>query len=183
MPKRKSAFSAAIQEAQLQAVTPSHSETVEEDHQKEHTPLHGTSVSPQHSETVATSHDVTVKPFDSDTATQQKSETVENIIPSQVDATDQVASVISLVAEVDARLEQQREAAKLSHSETVTLSQEKDRFTAKISFYLTPEQGDKLDDLAHDFKKQHKKRINRNDIVRFLIDACTLETLDGLKDQ
>jgi hypothetical protein len=51
----------------------------------------------------------------------------------------------------------------------------------KASFYLTPEQANKLDDLAHDFKKAHGKRINRNDIVRYLIDQCSLETLDSME--
>ncbi|HVB22102.1 MAG TPA: hypothetical protein VNG51_09180 [Ktedonobacteraceae bacterium] len=47
----------------------------------------------------------------------------------------------------------------------------------KVTFYLTPEQADKLDDLAYQHGKHIKKRINRNDIVRLLIDYCTLAHL------
>jgi hypothetical protein len=51
----------------------------------------------------------------------------------------------------------------------------------KTTFYLTPEQVEKLDDLAHDYKKQTGQRINRNDIVRYLIDQATADSLDGIK--
>lgn len=45
------------------------------------------------------------------------------------------------------------------------------------SIYLDDEQLDKLDDLAHDFKKRTRKRINRNDIVRALVDMADLDTI------
>ena len=51
----------------------------------------------------------------------------------------------------------------------------------KVTFYLTSEQADKLDDLAHEHKKRTGKRINRNDIVRYLIDQCTTVTVDSIK--
>jgi hypothetical protein len=47
----------------------------------------------------------------------------------------------------------------------------------KVSFYLTAEQEQKLDDLAYEHKKRTGKRINRNDIVRHLIDHCIIEDL------
>src|SRR2546428_4684353 len=50
----------------------------------------------------------------------------------------------------------------------------------KTTFYLTPEQAEKLDDLAHDYKKHTGQRINRNDIVRYLIDQATLDSLEGI---
>lgn len=50
----------------------------------------------------------------------------------------------------------------------------------KISCYLTKSQVEKLDDLAYDYKKHKGKRINRNDIVRSLIDHCTLESLEAM---
>lgn len=49
----------------------------------------------------------------------------------------------------------------------------------KVTFYLTSGQADKLDDLAYDHKKRTGKRINRNDIVRYLIDQCTTESLNN----
>ncbi len=51
----------------------------------------------------------------------------------------------------------------------------------KVSFYLTHEQASKLDDLAHAYRKQAGKRINRNTIVRHLIDRCDLADLDGIE--
>lgn len=50
----------------------------------------------------------------------------------------------------------------------------------KVTFYLTPEQSSKLDDLVYLYKKQTRKSVNRNDIVRLLIDHCTLELLAKL---
>jgi Uma2 family endonuclease len=49
--------------------------------------------------------------------------------------------------------------------------------TEKISFYLRPDQLDKLDELALAYKKQVGTRINRNEIVRRLIDRCDLRLL------
>lgn len=47
----------------------------------------------------------------------------------------------------------------------------------KTTFYLRPDQLDKLDELTLAYKKRTRKRINRNDIVRQLIDLCDLEML------
>jgi hypothetical protein len=49
----------------------------------------------------------------------------------------------------------------------------------KTSFYIWPEQSEKLDDLAHDYKKKRPggKRIDRQDIIRALIDNTDLESL------
>jgi hypothetical protein len=50
----------------------------------------------------------------------------------------------------------------------------------KITFYLTTEQVDKLEDLAYQHKIIKGRRINRNTIVRYLIEHCTLEWLEDL---
>lgn len=137
--KRKSAFSAALQEAQQRSDT----------------------VPPQEGDTVTTPHSDTVKPLEHPTTTQKESDTV----PPSHSATVQ---------------EEQRAEVSPSHSETVKLS--KDQFSRKVSFYLTPGQEKKLDDLADDYRRQHEgKRINRNDIVRHLVDQCTLESLESLE--
>ncbi len=47
----------------------------------------------------------------------------------------------------------------------------------KITFYLRPDQTDKLDDLVLAYKRQTGKRINRNEVVRRLIDFCDLDML------
>ncbi len=59
-------------------------------------------------------------------------------------------------------------------SETV-----KDGLT-KTSFYIRRDQVEKLDDLAHEFKKRTGKRIDRQDIVRALIDEINLDNLLNL---
>ena len=67
----------------------------------------------------------------------------------------------------------QRDTA-LPHSRKIDKKEE------KVTFYLTSGQADKLDDLAYDHKKRTGKRINRNDIVRYLIDQCTAESLNNI---
>ncbi len=75
------------------------------------------------------------------------------------------------------------------HSETVQppqpqiepQKQGKVKKDTKVSFYLTAEQEQKLDDLAYEHKKRTGKRINRNDIVRHFIDRCIIEDLHDLE--
>jgi hypothetical protein len=75
-----------------------------------------------------------------------------------------------------------RETEERLYSNTVTQQErETGEQFEKTSFYITAEQSEKLDDLAHEHKKQTGQRINRNDIVRFLIDQATLESLAGIK--
>lgn len=50
----------------------------------------------------------------------------------------------------------------------------------KVSFYLTAVQANKLEDLAYEHRKRTGRRINRNDIVRHLIDLCDSTSLEGL---
>jgi hypothetical protein len=120
-PKRKSAYSAVLREAQQssETVAPSNREMVEQ----------------QDSETVAPSNREMVEQQDSATPERLYSNTVTQ-----------------------------------SHSKTV----KKER---KISFYLTPEQERKLDDMAYDFLQRTGKRINRNDIVRFLVNQANVDLL------
>ncbi len=47
----------------------------------------------------------------------------------------------------------------------------------KTTFYLRPDQLDKLDELALAYRRRTGRRIDRQDIVRALIDYCTLDTL------
>lgn len=65
------------------------------------------------------------------------------------------------------------------HRETVTPEHSKAALQ-KTSFYLTAEQSGKLDDLAYSHSKRTGKRINRNDIVRYLIDLADSASLSGL---
>ena len=51
--------------------------------------------------------------------------------------------------------------------------------TEKFTIYVSPEQLDKLDELALAYRKRTGKRINRNVIMRKLIDVCDLELLLG----
>jgi hypothetical protein len=51
------------------------------------------------------------------------------------------------------------------------------------SFYLTPAQLRKLDELAFQLNERSDQRINRNDIVRHLVDHCSFEDLAELRGQ
>jgi len=51
------------------------------------------------------------------------------------------------------------------------------RGLTKTSFYLRPDQIEKLDDLAHECKKRTGRRIDRQDIIRALIDNTDLENI------
>ena len=144
--KRKSAFSAALREAQQQhseTVSPLDSDTVKQQHRETVLPSSGETVQQQYRETVS--------PLDSETVEQQHSEAV----PLQYG-----------------------ETAQHSDSNTVTQQHRKTvKKERKISFYLTSEQERKLDDLAYDFLQRTGKRINRNDIVRFLVDQANGDLL------
>jgi len=82
---------------------------------------------------------------------------------------------------------EQSETRKLLRGETVkelertTVSQLDSEKQEKTSFYLSAILLEKLDDLAHDYRKASGHRINRNDIVRHLVEGCSLESLSGLK--
>ena len=49
--------------------------------------------------------------------------------------------------------------------------------TEKFTIYVSPDQMDKLDELALAYRKRTGKRINRNVIMRKLIDVCDLDLL------
>jgi hypothetical protein len=49
--------------------------------------------------------------------------------------------------------------------------------TEKFTIYVSSEQLDKLDELALAYRKRTGKRINRNVIMRKLIDVCDLDLL------
>lgn len=58
---------------------------------------------------------------------------------------------------------------------------EQQRHLKQTSFYLSPEQLVKLDSLAHTHYLQTGSRINRNDIVRFLVDRCRIGDIADLE--
>jgi hypothetical protein len=158
--KRKSAFFSATQEAQKQ---------VEQEN------------------TVKTSDSSTVVPSQSETVTQPQSETViqtdsKTVSEPQGDALPSSSSVTASPSS--------SAIVAFSQSETVTQYQSKGviplnsstvKKEVKVSFYLTPEEEQKLDDLAYEHKKRTGKRINRNDIVRHLVDNCSIEDLRNLR--
>ncbi len=47
----------------------------------------------------------------------------------------------------------------------------------KVTFYLRPDQVDKLDELVLAYKRRTGVRINRNELVRRLIDRANLDLL------
>lgn len=95
----------------------------------------------------------------------------------------QGADIFFGTATEDTEETQDNETVKPSNSLTVPQSEEDDQ-VIKTSFYPTQAQLDKLDDLAGEYNRRYRrqrKRIDRQDIIRFLIDQCTLESLEDLK--
>lgn len=149
--KRTSAFSRALQEAQSSTVPPQDGPTASPPHSDTATPLDSATVPPSHSKTGET-----VAQQDSNTAARY--EAVQTSDPE--------------TATPPHRLTVQQ-----SHSEA-----EEER-VIKTSFYPTQDQLDKLDDLASAYNKRYRRqrpRINRNDIVRYLIDQCEIDNLADL---
>ncbi len=67
------------------------------------------------------------------------------------------------------------------HGETVEeQSGDTVKKSEKISFYLTPDEAGKLNDLEYEQRKRTGRRVNRNDLIRYLIDTCTSESFEGI---
>jgi hypothetical protein len=69
------------------------------------------------------------------------------------------------------------------NSNTSPQLQAEDHRIIKTSMYPTQTQLDKLDDLAAEYNKlyrRQRKKIDRQDIIRYLIEQCDLETLADL---
>lgn len=150
--KRKSAFFSATQEAQK--TIKQESADIPRDHEST-SHLQSDTHLPSSSMTAPPSNSETVEQFSSNTALPLSSETVEQ-------------------SKLNTALPSNSETAKQSNHATAKKQE-------KISFYLTTEQAEKLDDLAYEHKKRTGRRINRNDIVRYLIEACSIENLENLK--
>jgi hypothetical protein len=59
----------------------------------------------------------------------------------------------------------------------------KKKKTPKITFYPTPEQDFKLNDLVAQHWLRHHRMIGVNDILRHLVERCTIESLDDLEQE
>lgn len=115
-------------------------------------------------------------PPHSDTVQQVKSDTV---VPPHSDTVQQTDIVTSSRSDtVTASLLHRETVQQMS---TVAPSHRETKKDRKTSFYLTQEQTDKLDDLAYEHKKRTGQRINRNDIVRHLIDQCDIDSLANIQ--
>jgi len=120
-------------------------------------------VKPSHSENVIQIDSKTVSESQGDTLPPSSSVTV---VPLSSDTVE--------TSQSETVTEQQSRKMKPLNSTTV-------KKEVKVSFYLTPEEEQKLDDLAYEHKKRTGKRINRNDIVRHLIDHCSSEDLQNIE--
>lgn len=149
MPKRSSAFFKAVGEQQAAA----------ED---------GGATNPQESGTGAGSSFSPVPPLDRETVQRLNLPTVG---PSHREPQQPSSGKENTLLHRSTVVPQSRETVSPSHSNTVTAQ------LNKTSFYLTQEQLDKLDEIAFAYKRSTGKRINRNDIVRFLVDHARLEAL------
>jgi hypothetical protein len=121
----------------------------------------------------------TVKPSSSDTVPPINRETVSQ---PQGDTLPPSSSVTAIPLSSDTVVPSQSETVIQQQSRKVkTLNSTTVKKEVKVSFYLTPEQEQKLDDLAYEHKKRTGKRINRNDIVRHLVDHCSIEDLQNIE--
>ncbi len=72
----------------------------------------------------------------------------------------------------------------VAHSNLVTTPQREASTTPKkdkkVTLYLTQAQEDKLDGLEVEFYQRHKRKANRIEIIRYLIDQCDIDSLSGL---
>ena len=121
--------------------------------------------------TVKLSSSESVPPIDRETVSQPKGDTLPPSnsvtgLPSNSDTVEPSQSETAI----------QQQSRKVKPLNSTTVKKE-----IKVSFYLTPEQEQKLDDLAYEHKKQTGKRINRNDIVRHLVDHCSIEDLQNIE--
>jgi len=76
-------------------------------------------------------------------------------------------------------LPQQEQTSGL-HSDTVAPLEESTLKTNKTSFYLTAGEIRKLKELEIEYYQRTGQSVNRNDLVRYLIDTCTLDTFSNL---
>ena len=74
---------------------------------------------------------------------------------------------------------QNRTTASPQHGNTVITQESADDSSTreKITFYLRPDQIDKLDELTLAYKRRTGQRLNRNELVRRMIDRCDLHLL------
>lgn len=117
-------------------------------------------------------------------AAQQSSDTVIPLDREEVEelkkqdafpvaSTSNVPTAIQQSSEEVRQLD--RENTKQFHGEEV-----KQQKSEKISFYLTPDEARKLNDLEYEQRKRTGRRVNRNDLIRHLIDTCTSESFEGV---
>lgn len=115
---------------------------------------------------------------------QQSSDTVVPLDREEVEESKkQDAFPTASTSHVSTAIQQSREevgqldseSTKQSHGEEV-----KQQKSEKISFYLTPDEAQKLNDLEYEQRKRTGRRVNRNDLIRHLIDTCTSESFEGI---
>ncbi|SRR6266851_2365881 len=114
----------------------------------------------------------TVPPQDSDTAAPSHSALSTNTVQPQESYTASSSEHSATV--------QPQEGDTVAHPQSDASSK-----LEKVTFYLTHEQVEKLDMLEFSWRREHRKRtrrrpINRNDIIRHLIDQCTEEDIQHL---
>lgn len=75
------------------------------------------------------------------------------------------------------------ETEKQENHQTVPPPEISDNQVVKTSFYPTQAQLEKLDDLAAEYNRRYRRqrrKIDRQDIIRFLIEQCSMNTLADL---
>jgi hypothetical protein len=70
---------------------------------------------------------------------------------------------------------QEGEKKQIDSHENLNLKGDTEEKVEKVTFYITLSQLEKLEDMVYEYKKRTKvRRANRNDIIRILIDQCSI---------
>lgn len=89
-------------------------------------------------------------------------------------------SVITSLPQVSNSLINQSENTVIMQSQAKRTN--KTDLRERATFYLDLEQAQKLDEMILAYRKQTGKRVNRNEIVRYLLDACdVVQVINGLE--
>ena len=94
--------------------------------------------------------------------------------------------ILVRLEEVEAKLKTHGDLldTQLETKQSLHESKKINRTLKPTSFYLLATQVTKLDELMYIYNQDHpEKRINRNDIVRHLIDQCSIESLNSMENE
>lgn len=104
--------------------------------------------------------------------------TVGTYVEKKQTAIEKLTGASTTRASPDAGPEREEQKMVTILSEPVQEEEQRETRNLKpTSIYFHPNQLVKLDDMAYAYNRRTGKRINRNDILRYLVDQCRVEDL------